>query len=330
MTAARPPGTTICVATRDRPHLLSQLLDRLAHQDHPDFEVIVVDNAPADDRTRDLVAAGTWPYPLHYVREPVAGLAIAHNAGIAASTKPIVAFLDDDVEPDAAWARRIAEGFLTDERIQAVTGLIVASSLDTAEERWIEEYGGFGKGECRRVFDDGPNRPADPLFPFASGVIGSGANMAFRRSMLVEMGGFDPALGAGSRAMGGDDLAAFYEVIERGYQVLYEPAAVVRHPHHRDYDALRRQLYGYGVGLSAHLTRVVVTRPRRLLTFARLAVAGARRAFSPTSEKNAGKSSDFPSDLTRTEVRGMIVGPFRYVSSRLSLRGHPNPVKAWK
>jgi hypothetical protein len=79
--------------------------------------------------------------------------------------------------------------------------------------------------------------------------------MAFRTSYLQERGGFDEALGAGTVAMGGDDLAAFYDVISGGNRLVYEPAAIVLHQHPRHYAALKRQAYGYGAGLGAHLTR---------------------------------------------------------------------------
>ena len=62
--------------------------------------------------------------------------------------------------------------------------------------------------------------------------------------------------------MGGDDLAAFYDVITAGHRLVYEPAAIVLHRHYRDYAGLRRQTYGYGAGLGAHLTRCLLRDPR--------------------------------------------------------------------
>src|SRR6185312_6444167 len=110
-------------------------------------------------------------------------------------------------------------------------GRIVPYELVTRAHAWMEGYAGYDKGTSRRVFDLGEHRPEDPLFPFTAGSLGSGANMAFDTSVLRAMGGFDPALGAGTRARGGDDLAAFFEVLQRGHRLVYEPAALVRHRH---------------------------------------------------------------------------------------------------
>ena len=78
------------------------------------------------------------------------------------------------------------------------------------------------------------NRAGEPLYPYTAGVFGSGANMAFRADALRAMGGFDTSLGAGSAALGGDDLAAFFDVIEAGHTLVYEPTAFVRHRHRAD------------------------------------------------------------------------------------------------
>jgi hypothetical protein len=61
--------------------------------------------------------------------------------------------------------------------------------------------------------------------------------------------------------MGGDDLAAFYDVISSGKRLIYEPAAIVLHQHNPHYSGLKRQTYGYGAGLGAHLTRCLLSSP---------------------------------------------------------------------
>jgi hypothetical protein len=200
--------------------------------------------------------------------------------------------------------------------VGCVTGKIVPLELSTPEQVWLDGYAGFSKGDQRRLFDTGEHRPDDPLFPFATGTLGSGANMAFRTEALNEMGGFDPALGAGTAARGGDDLAAFLEILLRGYTLVYEPAAVVRHRHPGDYGALRRQVHGYGVGLSAYLTKSIVDRPRLIGSAVRRLPRAAAHLFSPRSRKNARRPSDYPRELARLEFRGMLAGPRAYLRSR--------------
>jgi len=120
----------------------------------------------------------------------------------------IVAFTDDDTIPDRHWLTEIVRGFWAAPRVGCVTGPILPSELATPAQLWIEQFGGYSRGFKRRVYDLGVNRPPDSLFPYAAGRFGSGANMAFRRSLLLDLGGFDPALGGGTPALGGEDLAA--------------------------------------------------------------------------------------------------------------------------
>ena len=140
--------------------------------------------------------------------------------------------------------------------------------------------------------------------------------MAFSTAALRAIGGFDPALGAGSLAMGGDDLAAFFQVVTHGYRLVYEPSAILYHWHRRDYAGLRRQAYGYGVGLTAYLTKTIVDQPSRLLDFVIRMPQGLAYVFSDKSPKNAKKLGDYPHELTTIERRGMLYGPIAYLRSR--------------
>ncbi len=155
--------------------------------------------------------------------------------------------------------------------------MIAPRELDTLPQQWVEGNATYDKGLQRRVFDTGVHRPADPLFPYTAGAFGSGANMAFRTDYLRRRRGFDAALGTGTVAMGGDDLAAFYDVVSDGHRLVYEPGAIVLHQHYRDYAALRRQTYGYGAGLGAHLTRCLIADPRLAFALVLSAATALRR-----------------------------------------------------
>jgi GT2 family glycosyltransferase len=314
---AELPFATVVVATHERPESLRVCLDAVAALDYAAFEVIVVDNAPATDATARLVRSRDG---VRYVREPHAGLAAAHNRGLAAARGELVAFTDDDVVVDRDWLRELAAAFRADDQVACVTGLIAPAELETQEQLWQEECWGFDKGFERCVFDLRSDPRRSGLHPYAAGSFGSGANMAFRTAVLRELGGFDPALGVGAPALGGDDLAAFFEVLAAGYQLVYEPAAIVYHRHRRDYPALRAQAFGYGVGLAAYLTKLLVERPRRLGDFARLAPRGLAHVVDAQSPKNAGKRPDYPRELTRLERRGMLYGPVAYVRGRRERR----------
>ncbi len=309
-------GATVVVATRDRPDELRSCLDSLLAQTVAPARIVVVDDNPGGERTPAVVADCAARGPVRYVAGARRGLAAAHNAGLSHADTPHVAFTDDDVVADPAWLERILEAFACARGVGCVTGRIEPFELATPAQELLEAYARFDKGPARRIFDLEDHRLPGPLFPFAAGEFGSGANMAFTRAALLEMGGFDPALGAGTRAKGGDDLAAFFEVLQRGHRLVYEPEAVVAHRHARDLAALERQVYGYGAGLTAYLTRSLVARPRLALAALRGLPAAGRHVLGPGSAKNAALPPDYPRALRRRERLGMLVGPLAYLVSR--------------
>ena len=314
---SRLSEVTVVIATRDRPALLQECLDSIFAGTRTPSQVVVVDNAPSNDQTARAVArrAATEPR-LVYVCEPRPGLARAHNAALPYVTSPLVAFTDDDVVVDRRWLERMTGAFGDDPQIVCVTGLIAPRELETLPQQWIEGNTTYDKGLRRRTFDTGSHRPGDPLFPYTSGVFGSGANMGFRTAYLQQQGGFDDALGTGTFAMGGDDLAAFYDVVAGGYRLVYEPAAIVLHRHHRQYAGLRRQTYGYGAGLGAHLMRCFLHDPQMALVLLRHVATAGRRATEIVAPPAVSGLPPYPADLSRTQLRGLVSGPWRYLVSR--------------
>ncbi|HEU4547598.1 MAG TPA: glycosyltransferase, partial [Microlunatus sp.] len=311
---------TVVIATRERPERLAECLRSVLAGDLLPDRVVVVDNAPSTSRTADLVTELSATEPrLRYVREDRPGLARAHNAALPHVLTPIVAFTDDDVLTDPRWLSRLVDAF-ADPEVACVTGMIAPRELDTLPQQWVEGNATYDKGLQRRVFDTGVHRPADPLFPYTAGAFGSGANMAFRTDYLRRRHGFDAALGTGTVAMGGDDLAAFYDVVSAGHRLVYEPGAIVLHQHHRDYAALRRQTYGYGAGLGAHLMRCLITDPRLALALARSASTALRRAGTIVRPPVADGLPPYPADLSRQQLRGLVSGPVRYLRSRRHAR----------
>lgn len=309
------PHVSVIIATRDRSASLQRCLDSLQHMTYPHYDVIVVDNAPSSEETRDLVQRRYPPHWLQYVREDVPGLAVAHNSGVLHARGEILAFTDDDVEVDPGWLDELVAGFRLTGNVGCVTGAIRPAELATEAQVWLEEFGGFDKGGQVRIFDLHENRPVSRLFPYGAGMFGSGANMAFTKEALMEIGGFDPALGAGSKGVGGDDLAAFFDIVVAGFALVYQPAAAVNHWHRRDYEGLQRTVYGYGVGLTAFLTRVITREPRRLPELLRALPSGFAHVLNPRSAKNEQKSTHYPHELTWLEREGMLRGPWAYWQS---------------
>ncbi|MEU3396779.1 glycosyltransferase [Streptomyces filamentosus] len=330
--SAPPPRASVVVATRERPASLARALDSLLAQDHPDHELIVVDNAPRTTATRDLVTGGRYArHGVRYVREDRPGLAAAHNTGVAAADGEVLAFTDDDVIADPRWLSALAAPFAADPGLGCVTGLILPARLATPAQVLLESHGGFAKGFAPRLYD--PARPPadEPLFPFTAGSFGSGANMAFRASALRRAGGFDPATGTGTPARGGDDLYAFVAVLATGHRLRYTPDALVWHHHRETWQDLRNQAYGYGAGLTAYLTATLVRRPALLPALLARLPRGLAHARTMTAARGGSPGGGvpgahgthhhpWPASLSRLERRGMLHGPAGYLKARLTRR----------
>jgi len=229
-------------------------------------------------------------------------------------------FTDDDVLVDEHWVARLVEAFAAAPRVACVSGAILPAEQETQPQLWLEEYGGFHKGFRREIFDLTAHRRDTPLYPYDSGRFGSGANLAFRADVLRALGGFAVDLGAGTPAHGGEDLDILRRVITAGHTVVYEPAALMWHRHRRSMEALRRQMFRYGVGLSATVTKWLLEDRAVAADVLRRLPAGARHVLSPASRKNQGKSSSFPAELTWRERLGILCGPVCYLRSRRRVR----------
>ncbi len=318
---AQAPFVSVIVPTRDRPEQVGRCLRSLLALHYPRYEIIVVDNAPSSSATADLIQQTYRAVPqVRYIREDRPGSSWARNRGMMAARGEILAFADDDVIIDCYWLVELVRAFSRADRVACVTGLVLPVELETPPQFWIEEYGGFSKGFTRRIFDMAENHPKTPLYPYTAGRLGTGASMAFTAAFLRSVGGFDPALGPGSTAQGGEDLTLFFQAVTRGYKLVYQPAALVYHPHRRDYPGLQKQIYSYGVGLAAYLTRCMLDTPRLLLDLVTKLPYGLFFMLSARSPKNSQKSQNYPKELTMLERKGMLYGPFAYVWSRWAVR----------
>jgi GT2 family glycosyltransferase len=305
--AVAPSALTwsVVVCTRDRVHHLKRCLDRLTGEQSPQGQIVVVDNDPPSSATRELVAA--YPH-VRYIVEPRRGLNAARAAGLAAATGDIVIYTDDDVIIDANWIGAMLEPF-SHSRVGAVTGLTMPYELETPAQALFEYYGGHSRGYRRQVFDLG-SMPAA-----GAGKVGSGANMAFRKSVAVALHLFEPELDMGTVTLTGGDAHAFYLVIRHGYQIVYTPDALVWHVHRREYEALRNMLGAYSCGGMAHLTRCLV----RYRDPEALRVAWwwlTRDHLRPLYRALRRQPDAMPLDLVLAQLAGFVRGPLAYFRAK--------------
>jgi glycosyltransferase involved in cell wall biosynthesis len=250
------PPLTAAVCTRNRTDFLRSCLEALLALDYPAerLEILVVDNAPADQSTERLVRQLSTR--LRYVCEPRPGLNWARNRAALEAGGAIIAYTDDDVLVERGWARAIAGSFGREPAAMALTGLVVPDAIDTDAQLLFENYGGFGRGVRRQYAQvDLEGRESAVATHCGTGKYGTGANMAFRRRVLETTGLFDPALDVGTVTHGGGDLEMFFRVIKAGHLLVYEPSAIVHHRHRRDHEALGTQFTNNGIGYFAYLAR---------------------------------------------------------------------------
>lgn len=236
---------SVIICTRNRSRDLFRCLRSLSAQTCPPNEVIVVDNAPSDDSTRQV--AKQYPEIIYY-KEERPGLSIARNAGIRLARSPVIAFTDDDVVLHPQWVYHVQESFASPQ-VGAMTGLVIPSSLNTESQQLFEKQYSFNRGYRDKLYDKTYFNAGLATGPKVWN-IGAGANMAFRRSIFDKAGYFDERLGAGAAGCS-EDSEMWYRILAKGYAIHYNPRAVGFHEHRKEDKALKQQVFSYMRGHTA-------------------------------------------------------------------------------
>ena len=315
--AAGGAGISVIICSRDRAAGLAESVRTVQRCGYAPLEILVVDNAPSSDETRRVVTAlGRDDPRVRYTCEPRPGLSRARNHGLARAAFEIAAFTDDDTMVDPGWPAALAAGFAADPQTVCVTGLVSSGALETGSERYFDARYSWGDACQPRRYDLAAHRGRTRIYPFSAGIFGTGANFAVRRDAVAAVGGFDPLLGAGSPARGGEDLDMFVRLILAGGRLSYLPSALVWHRHRADLDALGEQIYSYGYGLGAYLAKQLIDRrlPPSLLGHGLARVDGILGRM-----RRAGRAGQLRGDANRLvvlELSGTLAGALRYCRAR--------------
>jgi mycofactocin system glycosyltransferase len=215
---------TVVVPVHDRVDGLRRLLRAL-----PDGlgGVVVVDDGSTDPAAVGAVVEDAGARLLRHP-EP-RGPAAARNAGLAAATTPLVAFLDSDVVPEAGWLRPLLERF-ADPAVGLAAPRIVALP---PIEGWLGTY-----EAVRSSLDLGPD-PA-PVVPRSRVAYVPSAALLVRRDAAG--GGFAEDMRVA------EDVDLVLRLHGEGWRLRYEPASRVAHDHRTSPAAwwLRKAYYGTG------------------------------------------------------------------------------------
>jgi GT2 family glycosyltransferase len=214
---------SVIVCTYNRAASLQDTLAALAAQEAApglEWEVLVVDNNSRDDTRRVVEAAQrTWPR-LRYVFEAAQGLSHARNRGIAESTGEILLFTDDDVLPEPDWLATTLAGLA---RHQAdACGGYIAPIWESPPPAWLtERFYGFLAVRTDRTDDYPITGPEQAPF---------GANMAVRRRVFDQVGGFDTSRGRKGKVLAsGEDGELFERILRAGFKAVFLGSSKVHH-----------------------------------------------------------------------------------------------------
>ena len=236
----------LIIATYNRAEQLVAVLESVVRQDLPagEWECVVVDNNSTDDtpaRFGAFVAAHPG-FNLRMVCETAPGVSCARNRGIAETTAPCLAIIDDDERINPGFVRAYADFFDACPDALAAGGRIVPEYV-TGRPAWMSKY--------TELPIANPMDFGDAVRPFPAGRIPGGGNMALRRSAVERYGSFDPALGrVGGKLIGGEESDLFERMLRGGETLWYVPGAVMWHiipPEKLTGDYFRRLCYNVGV-----------------------------------------------------------------------------------
>jgi glycosyltransferase involved in cell wall biosynthesis len=309
---------SVVVCTRRRPEMLRVAIASLLAIDYPVYEIVVVNNDPADSATADVIGEFCSPR-LSLVDAWLPGLARARNVGIRASKYDIVAFTDDDVIVDEGWLRGIADGFVSKSGVGCVTGMVASGEINSREQWYFDKRVSWASNCTPTTYALRTPPVGDPLFPFRVASYGTGANFALHKSLVMELGGFDEGLGAGSPTGGGEDIDMFVRVLLAGHDLTYRPDALIWHRHRSDMLALTQQTREYGRGLGAWLTKITLN-PSTGTKALKRGVAGLRHVRSMTNVESVEQTATAFAGLGRGERIGVMTGPFLLAKSRMQGR----------
>ena len=214
------PLVSVVVCSHNGASTIAQTLEGLDRLAYPNYEVIVV-----DDGSTDGTAAIAESFDVRLIRTPNRGLGRARNTGLDAAAGGIVAYLDDDAWPDPHWLRYLVHPLLTSDAVAAG-----GPNLPPADDPPVAQ-----------AVANAPGGPTHVLIDDATAEHVPGCNMAFRKSALHAVGGFDERY-----RVAGDDVDICWRLQRDAGRIAFHPSAVVWHRRRRSVGAFWKQQVGYG------------------------------------------------------------------------------------
>jgi len=215
------PKVSVVVASYNGARTLEACLDSLERLNYPNYEVILIDDGSTDDTPR---IAQKFP-AVRNIRQENLGLSAARNRGIAAASGEIIAFTDSDCRADEEWLYYM------------VSDLLRANFVGVGGHNLLPP----DDSPVAAVVMVSPGGPAHVMLTDTEAEHIPGCNMAFYKSALDRIGGFDPVF-----RKAGDDVDICWRLHQQGYKIGFCPAGFVWHYRRSTVRAYLNQQNGYG------------------------------------------------------------------------------------
>jgi len=215
------PKISLVVCTYNGAAILSRCLTACLEIDYPNFEVILVDDGSTDD-TAQVVAGFA---EVRYVHQDHAGLSVARNCGTNLANGEIIAYTDDDCEPDRDWLFWIARVFC-DPKVGAAGGPNIPPEPEGRQEA---------------VVAAAPGAPSHVLLEDLRAEHLPGCNLVIRRQAFDAVGGFRAQF-----ETAGDDVDMCWRLLDADWELAFVPSAFVWHRRRPSFLRYLKQQAGYG------------------------------------------------------------------------------------
>jgi glycosyltransferase involved in cell wall biosynthesis len=209
-----PPLISALVCTCGRGRLVVDTVSSILANSHPNFELVVIDQSK-DNETREALRPFSTDPRLKYLKSATSGKGYALIAGLKETRGTAVAITDDDCTVPPNWLETFAAIFAAHPKV-AVAFCCVEGGEHDRTAGFIPDYVRTGDRMLTTMHD-------------ARHVQGLGAGIAVRRSMIEEIGGFDPMLGPGSRFPSCDDRDIAIRSLLARYHIYETSTIAVKH-----------------------------------------------------------------------------------------------------
>lgn len=243
------PAATVVVCTRNRGDKIVATIASVLEGKNSNVDVLVIDQSD-NDETSDALAAYIAAGKVRYIRSTETGVSRSRTLSLSEAKTEFVLNTDDDCIVDPDWVGANVRELVANPDAAIVFGDVIAppDSGDGYAPESVSKSDFVVRSMWGWKTTDGVN-------------VGIGASMAMRRSMLLDLGGFDVELGPGSALRNAEDTDMTLRALLAGHTIVRTRQAKVDHYGHRSHDEFRSLTRGAMLGLGAASGKLIRRKP---------------------------------------------------------------------